>query len=90
MKFVLVINLADDVAEAYEDFTVDYDLRGTPKEDRTINESIKYIEGAEPRPLPPKLDANDCHRMFSGRFSEREAKGYGWNAYRYTIVGETE
>ena len=57
MKFVLVINLADDVAEAYEDFTVDYDLRGTPKEDRTVNESIKYIEGAEPKPLPQKIYA---------------------------------
>lgn len=42
------------------------------------------------KPLPPKLDANDCHRMFSGTFSEREAKGYGWNACRYAIVGETE
>lgn len=40
--------------------------------------------------LPQKLDANDCHRMFSGTFSEREAKGYGWNACRYAIVGETE
>ena len=40
--------------------------------------------------LPPELDANDCHRMFSGTFSEREAKGYGWNACRYAIVGETE
>ena len=57
MKFVLVINLADDVAEAYEDFTVDYDLRGTPKEDQTVNESIKYIEDAEPRPLPQKTYA---------------------------------
>lgn len=40
------------------------------------------------RPLPPKLDANDCHRMFSGRFSERELKGYGWNACLYAIVVE--
>lgn len=30
--------------------------------------------------MPRKLDANDWHRMFSGLFSEREAKGYGWNA----------
>lgn len=32
------------------------------------------------KPLPRKLDANDWHRMFGGTFSEREAKGYGWNA----------
>ena len=54
MKFVLVIDVADDVAEAYEDFTVDYDFRGTPKEDRTVNESIKYVEDADVRPLPLK------------------------------------
>lgn len=54
MKFVLVIDVADDVTEAYEDFTVDYDFRGTPKEDRTVNESIKYVEDADVRPLPLK------------------------------------
>lgn len=42
------------------------------------------------RPLPQKLDANDWHRMFSGLFSEREAKGYGWNACLDEITGETE
>ena len=42
------------------------------------------------KPLPPKLDANDWHRMFSGLFSEREAKGYGWNACLDEITGETE
>lgn len=42
------------------------------------------------RPLPPKLDANDWHRMFSGTFSEREAKGYGWNVCLDVITGETE
>lgn len=40
--------------------------------------------------LPPKLDENDWHRMFSGLFSERAAKGYGWNAYHDAITGETE
>ena len=41
MKAILVIDIADDVTEAYEDFTVDYDLRGTPKDDQKVNESIK-------------------------------------------------
>lgn len=40
------------------------------------------------KPLPPKLDANDWHRMFSGLFSEREAKGHGWNACLKEITGE--
>lgn len=89
MKFVLVINLNDDVAEAYEDFTVDYDLRGTPKEDRTVNESIKYIEDAEPKPLPPRVetmrntdDIKETYRAF----------GYcdGWNDCLNEIVGDKE
>lgn len=64
MKLLLVIDVADDVAEAYEDFTVDYDLRGTPKEDRAVNESIKYVEDCLLKPLPdcpevPDTIAND-------------------------------
>ena len=42
------------------------------------------------KPLPPKLDENDWHRMFNGLFSEREAYGHGWNACLDEIVGETE
>ena len=80
MKAILVIDIADDVTEAYEDFTVDYDLRGTPKDDQKVNESIKYVEDCPLKPMPNKLDANDWHRMFGGTYKEREAKGYGWNA----------
>lgn len=83
MKFVLVINLADDVAEDYEDFTVDYDLRGTPKEDRTVTESIKYIEDAEPRPLPQRQAKDNSNEVNLG-FE------LGWNACLEEIVGETE
>ncbi len=32
MKLLLAIDIADDIAEDYENFTVDYDLRGTPKD----------------------------------------------------------
>lgn len=42
------------------------------------------------RPLPQKLDANDWHRMFSGKYDIREAKGYGWNVCLDVITGETE
>ena len=82
MKFVLVIDVADDVAETYEDFTVDYDFRGTPKEDRTVNESIKYIEGAEPRPLPQKVEM-DLNEYYEGMAD-------GWNDCIDAIAGETE
>lgn len=74
MKLLLVIDVADDVAEAYEDFTVDYDLRGTPKEDRTVNESIKYIEDAEPRPLPEKMI---LEMVMGNKFAEGCVQG--WN-----------
>ena len=50
----------------------------------------KRAEWCPLKPLPPKLDANDWHRMFSGLFSEREAKGYGWNACIDEILGEKE
>lgn len=47
-------------------------------------------KGCPLKPMPRKLDANDWHRMFSGLFSEREAKGYGWNACLDEMTGETE
>ena len=83
MKFVLVIDVADDVVEADEDFTVDYDFRGTPKEDRTVNESIKYIEDAEPKPLPQKRINKDCLVV-------HEIWNEGWNACVDEILGEKE
>jgi len=89
MKFVLVIDVADDVAESYEDFTVDYDFRGTPKEDRTVNESIKYIEDAEPIPLP-----NRWIPQVNGLSTEQQIRNIdfasGWNACLKKITGETE
>lgn len=84
MKFVLVIDVADDVAEAYEDFTVDYDFRGTPKEDRTVNESIKYVEDADVRPLPQKRTQPKYEDSISLGFRN------GWNACLQEITGETE
>lgn len=89
MKFVLVINLADDVAEDYEDFTVDYDLRGTPKEDRTVNESIKYIEDAEPKPLPEKRDEH-CRYDNWELESIINAESRGFNKCLEEITGGTE
>ena len=76
MRAVLVIDVDDDMIGE-----VDY----------TVLNKKEMVNGrAELRPLPPKLDANDWHRMFSGLFSEREAKGYGWNVCLDAITGETE
>ena len=83
MKVILVIDIADDVAEAYEDFTVDYDLRGTPKDDQKVNESIKYVEDADVRPLP-----NKWYEDGSTSFAMGIARGF--NKCLDEIMGETE
>ena len=80
MRLVLVIDLADDWAEDYKDFTVDYDLRGTPIDDEKVNESIKYVEDAKPIPLPNKWH-EDGNTSFIAK---------GWNACLEEILGETE
>ncbi len=54
MKLLLAIDIADDIAEDYENFTVDYDLRGTPKDNQRVNESIKYVEDYPLKPLNDK------------------------------------
>ena len=56
MKAILVIDIADDVVDAYEDFTVDYDLRGTPKDDQKVNESIKYVENCHLKPMLKRME----------------------------------
>lgn len=86
MKYVLVIDVADDIAENYEDFTVDYDFRGTPKENQMVNESIKYIENAEPRPLPKKRDT----RIFYFENEDTDYRAVGFNDCLALITGETE
>ena len=80
MKLLLVIDVADDVAENYKDFTVDYDLRGTPIDDEKVNESIKYAEDAKIRPLPHKLQAD----WYTDGYKE------GFNACLDAITGEKE
>lgn len=72
MKLLLVIDVAEDLAEAYEDFTVDYDLRGTPKDDQKVNESIKYVEDCPLKPIPDCPDVPDT-------ISNDVAYIIGWN-----------
>lgn len=93
MKAVLVIDIADDVADAYEDFTVDYDLRGTPKDNQTVNESIKYVEDCPLKPMPskkvPVFDPNSA--SYDEEYEKRIMDEIdGWNACLDEIMGETE
>ena len=81
MKLLLVIDIADNVAEAYEDFTVDYDLRGTPKDDQITNESIKYVEDCPLKSAPSEYvisrgdSIEDCGWFFGYNKCVREVVG---------------
>lgn len=45
MKAILIIDIADDIAESYKNFTVDYDLRGEDEDGDTV--SIRFVEDAK-------------------------------------------
>lgn len=94
MKAVLVIDMPDDVSldEWYAVKVIVDRLKATEEE---MMQGIPFDESktfkfVPLRPLPQKLDANDWHRMFSGKYDIREAKGYGWNACLDEITGDTE
>lgn len=92
MRLILVIDVAEDVAENYKDFTVDYDLRGTPIDDDKVNESIKYVEDVDVRPLP--TECSDSTEIYNahGEIDCYQLTEYarGWNACIDAITGETE
>lgn len=87
MRLVLVIDVADDWAEDYKDFTVDYDLRGTPIDDDKVNESIKYVEDADVRLLPQKMHIEQVGRIWG---EEQKLCAIGYNQCLDEILGETE
>lgn len=91
MKLLLVIDVADDVAEAYEDFTVDYNLFGTPKEDPSFNENIRYVEDCPLRPLPQKMTVDEDYRSIMWWDDDCDtAYSCGYNGCLYDILGEEE
>lgn len=45
MKAILIIDIADDIAESYKNFTVDYDFRGEDEDGNNV--SIRYVEDAK-------------------------------------------
>ena len=55
MKLLLVIDVADDVAEKYKVFTVDYTLRG---DNDKSNDWIDYVQDAKVKVLPQKDESN--------------------------------
>lgn len=95
MKAVLVIDMPNSCSECpcyslnAQAKRFECDAKLTLKGEIGVVELDKKPTWCPLRPLPPKLDANDWHRMFSGIFSEREAKGYGWNVCLDVITGES-
>lgn len=80
MKAILVIDIGNDEYLLNKEIdTICF------KDGDKIYDNFNFL-----KPLPRKLDANDWHRMFSGIFSEREAKGYGWNACIDEILGDND
>ena len=65
---------------------IELDEKHLPKQANDLYDRLKGYK-CELTALPPKLDANDWHRMFSGEYKVREAKGYGWNACIDEILG---
>jgi hypothetical protein len=80
MKAVLVIDMPTDCIKC--PLANGYCWNTFPTKERA--------DGCPLKPLPRKLDANDWHRLFGGKYEIREAKGYGWNAYRKELLGEEE
>ena len=75
MKVIAICNLPDGIKLDHAWFTAEDGL---------------YAQKVAVKPLPQKLDENDWHRMFSGEYAIREAKGYGYNVCLKEITGETE
>ena len=89
MKAVLVIDIADDIADVYGDFTVDYDLRGTPKDDQKVNESIRYVEDCPLKPMPQEQNIYEIGIDEEDTNAKRQWNK-GWNACIDAITGGTE
>lgn len=71
MKAILVIDIADDVAEKYDVLTVDYTLNG---DNDKAYECLDYVSDAELRPLPEKNTWDVTENGHVTEFAE------GWNA----------
>lgn len=87
MKYMLVIDIDDDVAKNYKALTVNYDLRGDYGE---WDESIKYVEDADVRPLPQRKKVNEQYMSDGLLRCEEIMYVGGWNDCLDEITGETE
>lgn len=85
MKAILIVDVPDDIADAYENLTVDYFLYGEPIEyDKSFKENIIYVENVKLRPLPQMkyISLGDTHNDLIYEM--------GWNACLDEILGEAE
>ena len=75
MKYALVIDIADDVAEKYNVLTVDYTLRGD--NDKSYD-WIDYVQDAELKALPQKKCDGLVFKSDGTAFTPEMV--IGWNA----------
>lgn len=85
-KYLLIIDVNDELLEDYENFYVDYDLRAERKNEN-VNESIKYVEGCPLKPIPEKRHNNGGDRIIGFYDSEFDD---GYNACLEEILGEED
>lgn len=90
MKAILVIDMPESCIDCK---FMKHGICLAYKSERRMNDE-EYYSCDEIKPswcplkqMPKKLDENDWHRMFGGLFSERIAKGMGWNACLEEIEG---
>ena len=81
-KYLLIIDIDDELLEDYENFYVDCDLRAERKNEM-VNESIKYIEDCPLKPMP-KVNDLKIDILSHDRFVD------GWNKCLGEIIGEEE
>ena len=66
MKLLLVINVDDDVAEEYKNFTVDFDLRGEDEDGDNV--SIKYVEDCPLKPIHALKSAGHDYIIYERQY----------------------
>lgn len=75
MKAVVIVDVPDDIADAYENLTVDYFLYGEPIEyDESFKENVIYVEDVKLKPLPETKDIGYPNDNYDVGFAD------GWDA----------
>lgn len=85
MKAILVIDIADDVAEKYDVLTVDYTLCG---DNAKAYDWLDYVTDVKLKALPQKKHDGLVFKSDGTAFTKEME--IGWNAYRDAILGKEE